>query len=121
MGRDFDDYDDDLADKLEDRRKKKRKKKRWSSNAKWGIALLVELIVIIFMGYGIFRVILHEKYQMFDHVMDLSEEDLEINEGANEEMQGYTNIALFGIDARDNNMGKGSRSDAIIIASINNE
>jgi len=118
---DYDDYDDDLADKFEERRSRKKKKKRWNPNAKWGIALIIELIIIMGLGYGIVRVYLHDKYQKFDHVNDMKEEELDINEGANEDMQGYTNIALFGIDARDNSLGKGNRSDAIIIASINND
>ena len=35
--------------------------------------------------------------------------------------EGYTNIALFGVDSRDGNLGKGNRTDCIIIASLNNE
>ncbi len=34
---------------------------------------------------------------------------------------GYRNIALFGVDALDGSLGKGSRSDTIIIASINQD
>lgn len=118
---DYDDYDDDLADKIEERRSRKKKKKRMSSTTKWAIALIIELILIVCLGYGIMRAYLHQKYQKFDHVKDMTVEELEINEGANEEMQGYTTIALFGIDARDNSLGKGNRSDAIILASINND
>lgn len=33
--------------------------------------------------------------------------------------RGYHNIALFGVDARDGQLGRGTRSDTIIIASIN--
>ena len=39
----------------------------------------------------------------------------------NETMQGYLNIALFGIDARDDDLKKGNRSDTIMIASINQD
>ena len=35
--------------------------------------------------------------------------------------KGYTNIALFGVDSRDGNLGKGNRTDCIIVASLNNE
>ena len=35
-----------------------------------------------------------------------------------QEMRGYRNIALFGVDSRDNSVGKGNRSDVIIICSI---
>lgn len=34
---------------------------------------------------------------------------------------GYTNIALFGVDSRDGNLGEGNRTDCIIVASLNNE
>lgn len=42
---------------------------------------------------------------------DLSEKKLE-------EMRGYRNIAVFGVDSRDSSVGKGNRSDVIIICSI---
>ncbi len=35
--------------------------------------------------------------------------------------KGYTNVALFGLDSRENDLGKGNRSDTIIIASLNND
>ena len=35
--------------------------------------------------------------------------------------KGYRNIALFGVDARDGELGRGTRSDSIIIASINQD
>ena len=117
---DYDEYDDNIEDKIEERHIRK-KKKGIGSNGKWGIALVIELIVVVLLGYGIFRNFVHDKYQKFDHVKDMKKEELDINEGANDDMKGYTNIALFGIDARDNNLGKGSRSDAIIVASINND
>lgn len=39
----------------------------------------------------------------------------------NEVMQGYRNIALFGVDSQEGSLGKGTRSDTIIIASINQD
>ena len=113
-------YEDDI-DLYEKPTGKRRRKRRMSTAGKWAIALLVELIIITIMGYGVFRIYLHSKYQKFDHVVDLKEEELKVNKGANEDMKGYTNIALFGIDARDNSLGKGNRSDAIMVASINND
>lgn len=47
--------------------------------------------------------------------------DVTINDSSSAHMDGYRNIALFGVDARNNNLGKGVRSDTIIIASINEE
>lgn len=53
--------------------------------------------------------------------IDINEEDIVINEAVseNESLQGYRNIALFGVDARDKSLGKGNRTDTIIICSIN--
>ena len=119
---DYDDYDEyeDIEDKFEDRRYRRKKRKGISSIGKWAIALVTELIVIVILGFLIMKTYVHDKYQKIK-VHDLAEEELEINEGVNEDMVDYTNIALFGIDARNNSLGKGNRSDAIIICSINNE
>ncbi len=47
-------------------------------------------------------------------------EDVKMN-GELHGMEGYRNIALFGVDARNENLGKGVRSDTIIVASINEQ
>lgn len=46
----------------------------------------------------------------------------DLNEGVAEStaMSGYTNIALFGVDSRDEDLGEGNRTDVMILASINN-
>lgn len=120
-GDDFDFFDDDITDKFEDDGIKKRRRKRNNTNLRWGIALIVELIIIVFLGYGIIKTYVHSKYQKFEHVKDIAKEDLDINVGADKSMDNYTTIALFGIDARDSSLGRGSRSDAILLASINND
>lgn len=86
---------------------------------KWGVALVIELLLVVGLGYGLIRTYAHGKYQEIGQVTDMSEEDLSINKGANKDMKGYTTIALFGIDARDSSLGEGNRSDAIMVASIN--
>lgn len=62
------------------------------------------------------------------HVTVLDEGELGIDSGVKEQtqsggtMHGYTNIALFGVDAKNNkDLFKNSRSDTIMIASINME
>lgn len=98
-----------------------KKKKGLSSNAKWGIALLVEILIMFLMVIGYAAFYIDKKYDQVQ-ILDLKQEDLAVNEGANEAQKGYTTIALFGIDARDTtNMGAGNRSDSIMIASINND
>ncbi len=99
----------------------KKKKKGLSTNAKWGIAFLVEVLIAILMVVGYVVIYLNDKYEKVQY-HDIQEENLAINEGANEAQKGYTTIALFGIDARSNtSMEEGNRSDSIMIASINND
>ena len=49
---------------------------------------------------------------------DLSEEEIEINDGVKEQLSEYRNIALLGLDARTDSF-TGTRSDCIIILRIN--
>ncbi len=81
------------------------------------IVLLILLIVaawFLFGGVGVDKV----------GKVNLNEEKIaeSVNSGVeeNEEMTGYTNIALFGVDDRGGRLDKKTRSDSIIIASINN-
>lgn len=51
---------------------------------------------------------------------NVTKNDIEINDEVEEQLTGYTNIALLGLDARDNTFAN-SRSDCIMIISINND
>ena len=95
------------------RRKKAKKKKRKT------ILLLIEIVLLLVLiagawfisrGTGVTKI-------------NIKEEDIVMNETVanNEALKGYRNIALFGVDARDKSLGKGNRSDTIIIASINED
>lgn len=55
--------------------------------------------------------------------ISIKEDDLEINKQVqeNENLKGYRNIVLFGVDSRNGVLTKGTLSDSIIIASINLE
>lgn len=56
------------------------------------------------------------------HIADIPEENIVINEAVKDDpvMKGYWNIALFGVDAETpSQLYKGSRSDTMMIASIN--
>lgn len=48
-------------------------------------------------------------------------EDIIVNKEAEETGEGYTNVALFGTDSRVGELEKGTRSDCIIVASLNNK
>ena len=47
--------------------------------------------------------------------------DIQVNKEAEETGEGYTNVALFGIDSRSGELEKGTRTDCIIVASLNNK
>lgn len=55
-------------------------------------------------------------------IEDVNMPDLEnsnLSAETQEEMEGYWNIALFGLDSRDGDLGKGNNSDVEMICSIN--
>ncbi len=78
-----------------------------------GIILLVLIIIIAGIGVGGYSYIVNKLGKM--QQVDINVDELDVNK----ELSGYRNIALFGVDSRDSNLGKGNRSDCIIIASIN--
>ena len=95
--------------------KTKKKKRGLGIFAKIVIVLLVILVAIVGAGYWY----INDKLGKIQQV-ELNEEDLGISETASESLSEYRNIALFGVDSRNNNLEEGNRSDCIIIASINN-
>lgn len=94
---------------------KKRAAKRRNRTILFVIEILV-LVVMLFVLYGVLKTERVEKIR-------IDEENIVMNEKveASESMKGYRNIALFGVDSRDGALGKGTRSDTIIIASINQD
>jgi len=95
-----------------ERRKKNKKRK---SLKVIGITLLVLIIIIAGIAAGAYSYVVSKLNKM--QQVDINVDELEVNE----ELSGYRNIALFGVDSRDSSLGKGNRSDCIIIASINEE
>lgn len=63
----------------------------------------------------------HEEYDEKVKDDDFNEENVDINEGVKNKLTGYTNIALFGLDARDGEFEKDTHSDSILVVSINND
>lgn len=94
--------------------KKKEKKKRGKI-----LLFIVEIFVLLLMVVVLYGVLKTEKVGK----VDIPEEDIVINEEVKEKqettMRGYQNIALFGVDSREGALNKNTRSDTIMIASIN--
>ena len=59
-------------------------------------------------------------YNKLSKVNYVKLENVVVNEGVSEQLKGYRNIVLFGVDARANTYDN-TRSDCIIIASINQD
>ena len=82
------------------------------------LAIIVLVIIIIVSGVAAFGYsYLSTKLNKMQQV-EISVDELNVSDKVEEK---YRNIAIFGVDSRSDNLGKGNRSDCIIIASINNE
>lgn len=79
--------------------------------------LLVIAIVLVVIGLGMFIGIAGDKIKKLNYV-EIDKSNLGINEQVKENLKNYRNIVLFGVDTRDIADNTGSRSDAIIIISI---
>ena len=88
------------------------------------ILLVAEMLlacVLVYVAYTLFfkvDVTKVGKVNLNEEAITQSISETVVND---EKMKGYTNIALFGVDARDEQLTKNTRSDSIIIASINND
>jgi len=85
------------------------------------IFFVLEVIVILAMLLVLYLV-MTKTNEEGPKITVLEPENLEISEEVteNESMKGYMNVALFGVDARNTSqLYKGSRSDSIMIASVN--
>lgn len=103
----------------------RKKKGNWFTKLKiWQRVMLCCAAVLICVG-GAGTAYVFAKWNKID-TQEIKADDLIINEQVKQNKaldlgDGYTNVALFGVDSRDGNLGKGNRTDCIIIASLNNE
>ena len=93
------------------------------------VPLLIAEIVALFLAAGVLYVVIVatkdvERRNLDRDKITVNEEIAETAKAGESDTsadteKGYYNIALFGVDARDGELGRGTRSDSIIIASIN--
>ena len=98
------------------RRKKNRGFASWSLGKK--IASIAGGTFLVVAAAG--AVLLASKLAKIDTV-ELDAEKLNISEEARERGTGYLNVALFGVDSREGELEEDTRSDTIMIASLNRE
>ncbi len=82
------------------------------------LIILLILIIILGIGTGIGIWYVNDKLGKLNYV-EISSDDIKVTEGIEEKMNGYRTIAVFGVDSRNNELVKGTRSDCIILAIIN--
>ena len=104
------------SNKTEKQGKKKKKK-----NIFVRILLFLLILIIIFVVTAIATSLwfVNDKLDKLNYVNDVTKEDVSVDTQVDESLSEYRNIALLGIDTRDDTF-TGSRSDCIIIVSINN-
>lgn len=104
-----------MANNRNSRKRRKKKKSRKLLLFVFEVLLLAILLLVAYFVSMMNRI----KYE------DLDESEAGINSDLDEDtilsLEGYTNIALFGLDNRSSNNYDRGNSDVIMIASINNE
>ena len=100
-------------------RRKKRGFSTWSLGKKIGVIAVSILLVLVIGGGAAAVAYVTSKVDKME-VKKLDVNKLEINKEV-EHKTGYLNVALFGVDSREASLGKGTRSDTIMIASLNQE
>lgn len=90
-------------------------KKRRSLRTVRLVIYIILLIVMLTLIAGLFFLSQLEEIQT--HPLS----QVTINEIQDPNMKDYTNIMIYGVDSRDNDLVENTRSDSIILASINNK
>ena len=96
-----------------------REKRKRRGLKTFGIIILILLIILALIVGGTFLFISNKLGKM--QKIDLNEDDLNVSSQVEQNLADYRNIAIFGIDSREDTYSRGNRSDCIIIASINNK
>lgn len=100
--------------------KKNRKRPKRHGFATWSLGKKIGVIFsgVFFVVLSTAAVLLAGKMSKIE-TTSIDTDKLNISSEVEHE-EGYTNIALFGLDSREGDLGKGNRSDSMMIASLNN-
>lgn len=109
-----------MAPVFEKKNKKKRRSfKEWFKSLKtWKKVLLITLTVLLIAAIAVGVWAYSFFSGMFDDMHEATPEDYDLSLV---DVDGYYNILLLGVDSRDMDDLKGTRSDAIMIVSINKD
>ena len=82
------------------------------------IAIIMVIIIFIVLGVGGGGYLYVRNSLGKMQQVEINEDSIEMNEGIKESLSGYRIIALFGVDSRESQLEKGTRSDCIMLAII---
>lgn len=113
-------------------KRKMTKKEKAKRRQKKIMILLGEIIAVIVLALLLYFVVISDKIEKTNFSKDeikmnegidngVELEDVSMNNLQSDHMKGYRNIALFGVDSRKGALGKGTLSDTILVASINEQ
>lgn len=89
---------------------RRRRRRRW--------IFAIEALLLVVLGGALVLFSKTEKLQP----SEIKGKEIIVNDIDNDAIDGFTNVALFGIDSREvGSFGSGNHSDTIIVASINNK
>ena len=102
-------------------KKESNKKQQAKKQRRRIIIFIIEIIILVIAVVVLYSVLTATK----GGKVDIKEDDIIINQTVKEAeettMKGYRNIALFGVDSTTGALTKNTRSDSIMIASINQD
>ena len=85
------------------------------------VAEVLLACILIYVAYTVFFKVDVTKVGKVNMNEEVINKSISETVAENKEMKGYTNLALFGVDSREGELTKKTRSDTIIICSINND
>ena len=111
---------------LENRKDEAKVKTKKTKKKKSNTGLIIAIILVFMLVFGFIAVMvfgLNFVGEQMDKITreNVDRNELAINDGVKESLEGYRNIMLIGIDARDMQSDENTRSDAMIIVSISKE
>lgn len=95
----------------------KKKKNTKKGRKRLIILLVIEVIIIILLIPAAWYLVQLSRIKTHD----IDPEMISVNDFTDENMDGYTNFLVFGVDSRDNELDENTRSDSMIVVSINNK
>ncbi len=117
-------FDDSKSrkDRKKSKEAPKKKKSKGGKKKKRRILPKILVVLLLLLGVGVASAyfFLDAQIEKFDHV-EIPKSDLNIDKDVAKDLKNYKNIAVLGIDARKGEDPTKCRTDAIIIATVNNK